>query len=335
MKSCSQVEMEGAPNCPRMLGDNRLHMFNPKPTKCRQFRQTRVLIVGCGDVGMRVVKQLNAQVRLRALTSSAERCDALRAAGVLPLVGNLDDAATLRRLSGLAQRVLHLAPPPSAGVTDPRTRHLLQALALRSAPVHLVYGSTTGVYGDAQGQWVNETRPLAPITDRAKRRVNAEALVRWWGRQRAQACRVTLLRIPGIYAFDREGGDPRDRIRRHSPLLLASDDVYTNHIHANDLARACVLALWRGPTQCAVNVVDDQSLKMGDYFDQVADLSGLPRLPRVSQHEAQSQLSAMQWSFLSESRRLDNGRLKQSLRLVLHHPDVTSAWATFSAIHTQ
>lgn len=310
-------------------------MFNPSPVKCRQFRQTRVLIVGCGDVGMRVVKQLNAHVRLRALTSSADRCETLRAAGVVPLGGNLDDAATLRRLSGLALRVLHLAPPPSAGVSDPRTRHLLQALALRSAPVHLVYGSTTGVYGDAQGQWVNETRALAPITDRAKRRVHAEALVCWWGRQHAEASRITLLRIPGIYAFDREGGDPRERIRRQAPLLQASDDVYTNHIHANDLARACVLALWRGPTQCAVNVVDDQTLKMGDYFDQVADLSGLPRLPRVSKQEAHAQLSAMQWSFLSESRRLSNDRLKQALRLVLHHPNVASAWAAYSETHAQ
>jgi nucleoside-diphosphate-sugar epimerase len=310
-------------------------MFNPSPVKCRQFRQTRLLIVGCGDVGMRVARQLNAHVRLRALTSSPERCDVLRAAGVLPLLGNLDDQRTLRRLSGLAQRVLHLAPPPSADVVDPRTRHLLQALALRLKPVHFVYGSTTGVYGDAQGHWVNETKPLAPITDRAKRRVHAEALVRWWGRQHAGVSRVCVLRIPGIYAFDRAGGDPRDRIRRLAPLLTAADDVYTNHIHANDLARACCLALWRGPTQQAVNVIDDQSLKMGDYFDQVADMCELPRLPRVSKQSAQAQLSAMQWSFLSESRRLDNARLKQTLRLVLQHPDVASAWAAFTAIKTQ
>jgi nucleoside-diphosphate-sugar epimerase len=302
-------------------------MFNPSPAKCRQFRQTRVLIVGCGDVGLRVVSQLKSHLRPRALTSSPQRCEGLRAAGVLPLQGNLDEPATLRRLSALAQRILHLAPPPSVGLQDFRTQHLLQALALRQAPKQLVYASTTGVYGDAQGLWVDETRPLAPITERAHRRVHAESLVRRWGRQRAARSRVSVLRIPGIYAFDRHGGDPRDRIARGIPLLAAPDDVYTNHIHADDLARACVLALWRGVQQRAVNVVDDQSLKMGDYFDQVADQSALPRLPRVSRQQAKAQLSPMQLSFLSESRRLCNTRLKQELGLVLHYPDVSFAFA--------
>ena len=170
-----------------------------------------------------------------ALTSSAARRVPLRSAGITPLVGNLDDASTLRRLAGLATRVLHLAPPPSEGEGDPRTWALVCALRRRQAPRALVYGSTTGVYGDCGGAWVSEARPVAPRTARARRRVDAECALRAWG---CAGVRVSILRIPGIYAPDREGGTPEARLRRGTPVLAAQDDVYTNHIHADDLGRA-------------------------------------------------------------------------------------------------
>jgi nucleoside-diphosphate-sugar epimerase len=249
---------------------------------------------------------------------------ALRAQGLVPLVGNLDDARSLARLAGLATRVLHLAPPPSAGNQDPRTARLLQALARRGGVKSLVYGSTSGVYGDAGGAWLDETRTVQPATDRGRRRVDAEARLRWWGRQQSPrwGTRVSLLRIPGIYALDREGGDPRERVRRGSPLLRAEDDVYTNHIHADDLARACVAALWRGRPGRVVHVCDDTELRMGDYFDWVADHFGLPRAPRLSRTEAAQQLSPMQLSFMGESRRLRNQRLKAELRVALCYPTI-------------
>jgi nucleoside-diphosphate-sugar epimerase len=301
-------------------------MLNPTPSLHRRFRQQRVLIVGCGDVGVRAAKLLWPHVRVLALTSSPERCAALRAAGIQPLLGNLDEARTLGRLAGLGQRVLHLAPPPGQGASDPRTGRLLQALARRSRPISLVYGSTTGVYGDAQGEWVSETRALAARTDRGQRRVAAEQSIRLWGQRAPGATRCTVLRIPGIYALDREGGDPRERVRRGSPVLAASDDVHTNHIHADDLARACVLALWRARPGRAINVCDDSTLAMGDYFDAVADHFGLPRPPRVSREQARQQLSPMQMSFMSESRRLVNTRMKTELRLRLRYPQVEMAW---------
>jgi nucleoside-diphosphate-sugar epimerase len=186
----------------------------------------------------------------------------------------------------------------------------------------LVYGSTTGVYGDARGLRFDETRGVAPSTDRARRRVDAEAHVRWWGRRTRQGARACVLRIPGIYALDREGGDPRERVRRGVPVLQAGQDIHTNHIHADDLARACLAALWRGAPQRIYHVCDDTDLPMGDYFDLVADLWGLPRPPRLSREAAREQLSPMQWSFLSESRRLSNGRLKSELRLALAYPHV-------------
>ena len=294
-----------------------------------RFRRPRLLIVGCGDVGQRVAAQLPPGVRVLALTSSPERLASLRARGITPLQGNLDQPATLRRLSGLATRVLHLAPPPSENLPDwrrdPRTLALLRALRLRSLPQALVYGSTSGVYGDCAGEWVSEVRAVNPGTPRAQRRVDAEQQLRFFGR--ASGTCVHALRIPGIYAPDREGGTPRPRLLKGTAVLQAEDDVYTNHIHANDLARACIAALWRGLPQRITNVSDDTELKMGDYFDMAADLYGLPRPPRLSRSTAQQQLPLMLLSFMGESRRLDNSRLQRELRVPLHYPTVREGLA--------
>jgi nucleoside-diphosphate-sugar epimerase len=283
-------------------------------------RESSLLIIGCGDVGLRVVRALGGRLRVFALTSSPARCDALRAAGVRPVVGDLDDAVSLGRLAGLADAVLYLAPPPATGRTDPRLRALLAALSRRTRPARVVYASTTGVYGDCRGEWVTETRPPKATTDRARRRVDAESHLRAWGR--ATGARVSVLRIPGIYAEDREGGRPRERVLRGTPVLAAADDGYTNHIHADDLARACIAALWRGRPQRVVQVCDDTDMKTGDYYDLVADLSGLPRPARVTRAQAGEHFSPAQWSFLNESRRLSNARMKRELRLVLQHPTI-------------
>ena len=266
---------------------------------------------------------LPQRANVMALTSSESRLPELRHKAITPLPGNLDHAATLRRLSGIATHVVHLAPPPSThpqGNTDPRTQALLRALRLRSPLSKLVYGSTSGVYGDCQGQWVRETRPVNATTPRAQRRVDAEAQLRWFGR--SAGVPVHILRIPGIYAPDREGGTPRARLVKGTPVLDAVDDVYTNHIHADDLARACLAALYRGKPQRITHASDNTDLKMGDYFDMAADLYGLPRPPRLARADLAAQLPAMQMSFLSESRRLDNQRLKTELRLQLRFPTV-------------
>lgn len=285
-----------------------------------RFQRPRLLIVGCGDVGVRVAHLLRARWRLLALSSSPHRFAALRAAGITPLAGDLDRPHTLQRLAGLADAVLHLAPPAPHGEQDQRTAQLLAALARRGGVRRIVYGSTSGVYGDCGGARIDETAALHPCTDRARRRVDAEARLRWFGR--AFGARVTVLRIPGIYAPDREGGHPRERLLQGLPVLQAQDDVYTNHIHADDLARACVAALYRGLPQRTVHASDDTELKMGDYFDLAADLYGLPRPPRISREEAQGAMTPLRLSFMSESRRLANERLKRELRLVLQHPTV-------------
>ncbi len=288
-----------------------------------RFRRERVLIVGCGDVGLRAARLLRGRVRLLALTSSPERRQGLRDAGLVPLAGDLDRPATLRRLAGLATRVLHLAPPASEPGAperrDARTTALVRALARRGRPAALVYGSTSGVYGDCGGARVDESRALRPRTPRAQRRVDAERAVRWLGRH---GVAVRILRIPGIYASDREGGTPRARLVRGTPALRPEDDVHTSHIHADDLARGCALALWRGGPQRVFHIADETELKMGDYFDLAADLYGLPRPPRIAREAAGRELPPQLLSFMEESRRLDTARMRRELRLRLRHPTV-------------
>jgi len=283
-------------------------------------RMPALLIVGCGDVGLRVAKLLGGRWRLLGLTSSTGRVVELRQAGIVPIVGDLDRPASLGRLADLADAVLHLAPPPSAGSADPRTANLVAALGRSSRLRRLVYVSTSGVYGDCDGALVDETRAVNPATDRARRRVDAEQRLRHFGRHAGVV--VSILRVPGIYAIGRAGGDPRERLARGTPVLAAANDVHTNHIHADDLARACIAALHRGPPQRAVNIADDSELKMADYFDLAADLFAMPRPPRLTRSDAASAMSAMQMSFLSESRRLVNTRMKRELRLVLRYPTV-------------
>jgi len=284
------------------------------------FQRPTLLVVGCGDVGLRVLPLLRGRWRLLALTSSAERMPVLRAAGAVPLLGNLDEPRSLWRLGRVADAVLHLAPPPGQGARDTRTAALITALARGGRTRCVVYGSTSGVYGDAAGARFDETRAVAPATDRARRRVDAEAQLRAYGR--ACGVRVSILRIPGIYASDRVGGHPRERLARGTPVLRPEDDVFTNHIHADDLARACVAALYRGRPQRVVHASDDTELTMGGYFELAARLCGLPSPPRISREEAKRSLSPMLLSFMSESRRLDNQRLKQDLRLRLRYPTV-------------
>ena len=367
--------------------------YRPVP---RRFRRQRLLIIGCGDIGQRVVQQLHHGWQVMGVARSDETLQKIRTAGALAM--RADDA---HRLARWATHILHAAPPASRDgeVTDRLTRGWLQALArargqrasttsrpgrthrlgARSAAAllavpapaaqtrsqaqapsapRLVYLSTTGVYGDRGGAFTRETDTLQPLTDRARRRVDAERQVRFGihrpdgsnaGSRRAahphadsarpdsahrDGAHVSgprhrrlqqpplpalVLRVPGIYAADRL---PVERLRQQVPALVPADDVITNHIHADDLARIARTALLRGPRQRVINAVDDSQMTLGDYLDQVADRLGLPRPPRHSRAELTRTLSEVRMSFMRESRRLDTRRLKRELRVRLQWPTV-------------
>lgn len=303
----------------------------------------RILIVGCGDVGLRAARLLKGRAKVYGLVRNAERAAILRAAGVVPLIGDLDDRATLSRLTALADAVLHFAPPPTIGDTDSRTRRLIARLGRSLArvdrqdglgwacchggqglrPRALVYISTSGVYGDCGGERVEETRPIRPQNARAKRRADAERRLRRWAGRTGR--RLAILRAPGIYAQDRV---PKAHLRQALPALLPAQDIYTNHIHAEDLARLAIVALFRGGPNRVYNAVDDSSLKMGDWFDIVADYLGLPRPPRLPRDAVMAAVTPAMRDFLTASRRLSNRRIKRELRFRLKYPTVWEGLAS-------
>ena len=295
--------------------------YNKKYSTWR-FKRPRLLLLGCGDVGMRLLPLLVPRFRVFAVTRDAERTAALRAAGAIPIVADLDEPATLARLRGLAGFVVHLAPPRPEGERDARTRNVT---AILPEGAHVVYVSTSGVYGDCGGALIDETRPVAPKNARAARRVDAERVLRAWA-QRARG-RVAILRVPGIYAADRL---PLQRLHAGTPALRPEDDVYTNHIQADDLARIIALALFRALPGRVYHASDDTRLKMADYFDAVADAARLPRPPRLPRAELRAVVSPVLLSYMSESRRLDNTRMRRELGVRLRYRSVQHALAEWA-----
>jgi nucleoside-diphosphate-sugar epimerase len=266
-------------------------------------------------VALRTARLLHPKVRLYGLTRRVEDVAKLRAHGIVPIIGDLDRLRSLDRLRASPFAVLHFAPPPSDGRDDSRTQRLIATLTrARSIPQRFVYISTSGVYGDCAGAHVTETRPRHAGTPRSRRRVAAEDRLRDWAKRYGVA--LAILRAPGIYAETRL---PLDRIRQGTPVLAPDDDVFTNHIHAEDLARATVAALFRAKPNRAYNVTDDAEMKMGGWFDAVADAFQLPRPPRVSWEEAEQRIAPLLLSFMHESRRLSNARMKRELRVRLRY----------------
>lgn len=283
----------------------------------------RLLIIGCGDVALRTIPLLSGHYRLYALIRNSAHCAKLRVLGVTPVIADLDNRTRLARISGLAEVVLHYAPPAPQSPIDKRTRHLLAALSVGTLPKQLIYISTSGVYGDCGGGYVSETTPINPQSNRAQLRVDAEQRIRIWAKRNG-VC-ASILRVPGIYAQDRL---PLDRLRAGSPAIVWEGDGYSNHIHADDLARIMVAALRYGKASRVYHTVDEDEMKMGDYFDAVADAFDLPRPPRLPRDEVRRVVSPMMWSFMNESRRMTDTRMKQELKVKLFYPTVKQALAT-------
>ncbi|ALQ50399.1 SDR family oxidoreductase [Nitrosomonas ureae] len=282
-----------------------------------------LLIIGCGDVALRTVPLLKTHYRILGLYRNADRADLLRANDITPIYGNLDCPKSLKKLEGIAHLVLHLAPPPNYGKRDTRTLHLLSALTKKTKtnstilPQRFIYISTSGVYGDCRGDLIDETHPVQPENDRAIRRVFAEKQIRNWGkRNHISTC---IVRVPGIYAANRL---PLQRLRDGHPTLLDAEDSYTNHIHADDLAQIIFAAIRFAKTNRIYHACDDSHLKMGEYFDLVADYSGLPHPRRITRDQAQEQITPGMLSFMKESRRLRNVRIKKELHISLLYPTV-------------
>jgi len=266
----------------------------------------RLLIAGFGDIARRALPALAGRYQVVRLS---------RQHGV-----DLDRPLEPRA----ADAVLHCAPPPAAGDGDPRTANLLAALR---GVRRIVYISTSGVYGDCEGARIDETRPVNPQSGRAQRRVDAERLLERWCARNGVA--LVILRAPGIYAADRL---PIERLRAGTPVLRPEDDVHTNHIHADDLAATAVRALEPDALAGVYNVADDSDLRMGEWMDLVAGRAGLPKPPRLPRSRIAEHVSPAVLSFMNESRRLDNRRMKTVLGVKLRYPTVHEGLAHEHAI---
>jgi nucleoside-diphosphate-sugar epimerase len=272
-------------------------------------------------------------MRLCGTTRQQAKLAALKQLGIKPILLEMSDVVAMNRLTKISNRWIVLAPPPNHGAIDTNIQNFIRGLKRKEAGAQrfgyfskrqqITYVSTTGVYGDSKGGLIDETAPLKASTDRAKRRVNAE-------RQLRKACkesgwRANILRAPGIYALERL---PIERLRLGTPALLPADDVFTNHIHADDLARLCWVAQCKCIPSRVFNAVDQSHLQMGQYFDLVADHFNLARPPRVSRQELKQLVSPMMLSFMSESRKISNERILRELTLHLSYPTVGDFLAT-------
>jgi nucleoside-diphosphate-sugar epimerase len=283
-----------------------------------------LLIVGYGDIGQRVAALALAEGRVvSALVRSDAKTAALTAGGILPILGDLDDTATpVRALPAAGATVLYTVPPPGGGEYDLRLRVFLGSIEAGNEPAQLVYLSTTGVYGDQQGALVDESTPTSATTSRARRRLDAENLLRAWGRDRG--VKIVILRVAGIYGNHRL---PLQRLREGAPVLRSAESPFSNRIHADDLARLCLTAADKGEDGEIINISDGETSTMTDYFNAVADAFALPRPPQVTLAAAKESMPPLLFSYFSESRRLDNRRMRARLGENLLYPDLASGLA--------
>ena len=276
----------------------------------------KALIVGCGYIGRRLAARLPGPVT--GLVRSGASEERLWQEGIIPLCCDLEQEVT-SPLPTRNAHVWYLAPPPRAGTRDTHLRHFLQALEHSGQPRRLVLISTTGVYGDCQGAWVDESRPPAPVADRARRRLDAEQQLQRWGEETGGEW--VILRVAGIYG---PGKLPLKRLREGRPMVAEKDAPWTNRIHADDLVQVCLAAMSRGRSGAIYNVTDGRPGNMADYFNRVADMAGLPRPPVIDLDAAGDNLSAGMRSYLAESRRIDNSRMLRELGVSLRYPDLES-----------
>ncbi len=275
------------------------------------------LIVGCGYTGLRIARLVGADGgQVIPIVRSIASAETLRQSGFDPIVTDLD-ATPIAKLPLRGSRVFYLAPPPDSGTVDTRLSRFLDACTTQGQPERILYFSTTGVYGDCDGAWVDESRPVNPGSDRARRRLDAENQLRYW--QDATGGDAVILRVAGIYG---PGRLPLERLRRKLPLIREEEAPFTNRIHVDDLVTAATAAMTKAPAGSIYNASDGQPSTMNDYFNRLADLADLPRPPVISMADAATALSPGMMSYMQESRRLSVRALTEGLGVRFRYPNL-------------
>jgi nucleoside-diphosphate-sugar epimerase len=277
----------------------------------------KLLIVGCGYIGESVATQMLAKGEaVSAIVRSDERTKNLRSLGVFVLQLDLD-TSPLPMGCTLDQTIFYFAPPPPINTLDTRMQSFLEGLAMSGQPTRIEYISTTGVYGDCSGNWIDETQPANPQVDRAKRRWHAEQLLQGW--RATTGGELVILRVGGIYG---PGKLPLTRLQKGLPMIAEKEAPWTNRIHADDLVQVCLAAMARGIDGEVYNVCDGTPGNMTNYFNRVADIAGLQRPPLIDPEQALDTLSPGLLSYLSESRRISNQKMLDQLGVKLRYPSL-------------
>jgi len=276
----------------------------------------KLIIIGCGDIGFRAARlALDHGLQVTALSRGEKSFPEGIKSGIDVITASLDSEEGLPRLDYHGAAVLYAAPPLGGGIIDTRVRNFLAAIKPENAPAKIVYISATSVYGNCDAELIDETREPAPANHTGRRRLDAEQQFTAWGAEHKVP--VVIFRVAGIYG---PGRVPMQRILAREPLLDERHAGYTNRIHADDLAQVCMAALERGEAGDIFNVSDGETSRMTDYFNAITDLLKLPRLPQVPPEQARRELSPLMYSYMTESRRVDNRKMLTKLGVKLRYP---------------
>ncbi len=282
----------------------------------------KISIIGCGYIGQRLIqlllsRKLAEAEQINTLVKSIDSQKQCSKLGVSSIQFDMDtiDIPLPEHLQIHQSILYYFAPPPSHGSIDTRARQFIKQLI--KAPSRIVLISTTGVYGNCHGQWVNENTALNPGVDRARRRVDAE-------QQFQSYCRkvnipLVILRVSGIYG---PGKLPLKRIKAQTPIVREEDSPFSNRIHTDDLLEICLKAGLSDNIEGIFNCADGHPTTMYDYFIKVARAKKLPEPPAITLQQAKTQLSAGMLSYMDESRRIDNQKLLTEFDLSLKYPDL-------------
>lgn len=283
----------------------------------------KVFIAGCGYIGERIARLTRDDGKsVTCMVRSSNHVSRLSENGFNAIACSLDDIAAIPQMDIAGSTFFYLVPPPGGGITDTRARNFIASLANTPPPSKIVYISATSVYSEAAGGIVTEDSPVEPVSAMGKRRLDAEAAFLQYGQ--ANHVPVVILRVSGIYG---PGRLPLMQISQGQPLLREEESGPSNRIHADDLAAVCLAAAEFGEGGDIFNVSDGHPSSMTSYFNACADTLKLPRQPQVSLDEARLVMSPLMFSYISESRVVDSGRMLKQLNVKLRYPTVQEGLA--------
>ncbi|WP_375260583.1 SDR family oxidoreductase [Palleronia sp.] len=266
----------------------------------------RLLAIGCGYSAKALAPRLIARGwEVRGTTRSADKADSLRSLGITPIVWPGED---LGPHIGWASHVLHSVSPDDGDM-------VLDTYGGALATADLAwfgYLSTTGVYGDHDGDWVDEDTPLAPSTRRGAARVRAEA---GWQALQPLGLPLHIFRLAGIYG---PGRGPFAKVRAGKARRIVKEGQVFSRIHVEDIATVLGASIDQPRPGAIYNVCDDDPAPPQDVIAHAADLLGVPRPDETPFEEAD--LSPMARSFYAESKRVRNDRIKDELGVDLRYP---------------